>query len=279
MSRGAAQGAGHRRTVLSSFQVFVQSALARAGRGMVRRAAVGRWSLVLGVIAASLISAFGPPQAAVADTPPDPAARLQVLVKSFHIYDDRDLFGAGDEAWVVELCSAAASGFCGADSKQDTYGGDIPFHASGGADVTINYLLPQAGDSRTADVTPEAGMPVYSDRRYHLLFTMEDQDFVDGDDMGAIDANLTEANGWDIGTHTARSIHGDGSPGDYSATWEVRRAPLPDLTIKNMYIQDPAGSPLICAEIGNVGERPAASSMLTVETEGRVLQTVPLPAL
>jgi hypothetical protein len=97
---------------------------------------------------------------------------------------------------------------------------------------------------------------------------MEDQDFVDGDDMGTIDASLTEANGWDIGTHTARSIHGDGSPGDYSATWEIRRAPLPDLMNRGIRLLQTADGQFYCVTVQNIGEQSAEAVPLAVRADG-----------
>src|SRR5262245_49662279 len=65
----------------------------RVGRPLGRS---GRWAFALALAAGLMTSALGPPTSVHADPPRDPAARLQVVVKSVHIIDDTDWLGSGE---------------------------------------------------------------------------------------------------------------------------------------------------------------------------------------
>jgi hypothetical protein len=243
-----------------------------------------RWSVAVGLAAAVFVTASGVPTPARADIPPDPVARVQLVIKSVHIYDDRDLFGAGDMRWQAELCTTDVlrpAGCYGA--SQDMFGGDLPFHADTGDDVTIDRVVPRSGDSMTPDVTPEAGMPVYAGRSYTLFFSMSDADFVSVDWMGSVHVPVNEGNGWSIGTFTTRSVSVEtdtsGDPGNYAVTWEIRKTPLPDLVNRGIRLIDAGDGQFYCVTVQNIGERPSGPAPLAVRADGTLVRATTVSAL
>jgi hypothetical protein len=243
----------------------------------------GRRTLAFAVAASLAVSALGPPSPARADGPADPAARLQIVINTIHIIEDTDLIGSGEMKLSTGLTGPAAPDAPGTAGFKFIY--DHAFSAGSGDDVTLDRVMPQDSDAPGPGVTPEAGVPVYPGLHYDLRFSMYDRDAfdIDNDDMGAIVAHVDEDHGWEIGIHTVRSLHDDGSPGDYMLTFEVRRTPLPDLWVKSVYVQpSPGGAPgtsWICADVWNAGQRPAPPSTLTARSEGKVLDTFTLPDL
>lgn len=163
------------------------------------------------------------------------------------------------------------------------YGGSLPFHASSGADVTLNRVVPMSGDSTTPDVTPEAGMPVYAGRSYTFDFHVQDTDFVDGNRMGSVYVPVNERNGWSIGTFTTRSVSFEkgayGDPGNYAVTWEIRKTPLPDLVNRGIRLIESSDGQFYCVTVQNVGERPSALVPLAIQADGVILRAPTLPAL
>src|SRR3954453_20500922 len=94
-----------------------------------------RWPLALALILGLFVSALGQPAPARAD-PPDPAARLQLIVHGFHINDDEALFGGRDFPWIASITSLG-------DGQTDSItGSDLPFHASTGDNITLDRLIP-----------------------------------------------------------------------------------------------------------------------------------------
>src|SRR5215218_7153118 len=89
---------------VTSLGVTVRHVLDRARRLTAGLAPNGRWPLAVAMAAGVLVSAAGPTAPARADTPSDPAARLQIVLKSIHIYDDRDWFGRGEMAFAAGTC-------------------------------------------------------------------------------------------------------------------------------------------------------------------------------
>jgi hypothetical protein len=243
----------------------------------------GRWALAFGIVASVFASALGRPSSAHADPPPDPAARLQFVIHKIHILDDEDLFGGGEEKFFVLLCGDSGTSpynrsfACGPGASSAF---EYALDASSGDDVSLERVSPREGDYMEGGATPESGIPVYAGQHYIFSADMFDRDPAYAyDTMGDIFVHVDEEHNWGLGTHTARSIQENGDPGDYELSFEIRRAPLPDLVVKSVYIQDSPGMPFVCADIRNVGERPAGPAELTVQTEGTVLERFRLPAL
>jgi hypothetical protein len=127
--------------------------------------------------------------------------------------------------------------------------GSTRFNASTGDTVPLDRAI-----------FPDVGFPVYAGYHYVARFTMVEDD---GGYLPTTDEEMGEVfhildigeRGLGIGTHTARSVRGDGvSPGDYTVTYEIRRAPLPDLNPGGIRVLDLLGSTkkLVCMGVANV---------------------------
>src|SRR5215475_12919844 len=99
MPGGAEYGALQRETAVTHIGAFVQRALDRArghatgygwaGHSRAGHAWAGRMPLQLALAASVFLSVLGPSSAArAADPPPDPVARLQIVIKSIWVIDD-----------------------------------------------------------------------------------------------------------------------------------------------------------------------------------------------
>src|SRR5215471_17653402 len=96
---------------MRSIGITLQRALGRACSLTQSLAATVPWTLALAIGASALVSAIGPTSPAYAD-PRDPAARLQVVIQGVYVYDDQDLFGAGELRLDASVCSAVSAGAC-----------------------------------------------------------------------------------------------------------------------------------------------------------------------
>lgn len=235
------------------------------------------------VVVTLIASAIGSPALVRADLPPDPAARLQFIVHKIHIINDEDLIGGGEEKFFVTLCGDSGTSpynrsfACGLGASSAW---DYAYDLSSGDDVSPERLSPREGDFMEAGASPEAGIPVYAGQHYILTSDMFDRDPAYAyDTMGDIFVHVDEEHNWSLGTHTVRSIQDNGQPGDYELTFEIRQAPLPDLVVNSVYVQDPTGTPFVCGDIRNLGAQPAPPAELTLSTEGNVIEHFRLPAL
>jgi hypothetical protein len=230
------------------------------------------------VAASVLLSALGPASPVRADPPPDPAARLDFVIKTIKIRDDRDLFGSGEMHFSAVLCAESSPGSCGRGPLVQL---DYDFSASTGDTLTVDREVPRDGDVVSGGATTVAGVPVYPGQHYLFLANMFDNDVaVNGDNMGSIVAHVDEEHGWGVGTFTVRSLHIDeGTPGDYDLTFEIRPTPLPDLRINGVRQFESDGGQFYCAAMENIGERPSQLVTLAVRADGALLRAPTLPAL
>jgi hypothetical protein len=184
-----------------------------------------------------------------------PSARVQVVLKSVHVLNDRD-WGDGEMDFSYSLiCHQALTPCQGAGSVAlDGYG--RRFNAGSGDTIPFNEFLPRYGAEVNPhyDATSETGYPLRSGQEYELRFRMQEKDGVSSDeDMGEVKLWLTEGDGWGVGTHRARSVRGGGS-GDYEVEVEVRRMPFPDLRPVGMTVADLPDRPekRVCVAVQNV---------------------------
>jgi hypothetical protein len=230
---------------------------------------------MLGVAALVLVSALGPASAARADLPPDPAARLQVVVRKIHVRDSHETSASRELELLVSVCPDRGQGSCPDAQKVEMA---HAFAAGSGGDVSLERVVPGAGDVMSSDVSPEAGLPVFAGQRYRFRSSLYD-DGASDDDLGSIVAGLDAEHSWNLGTLTARSVHHDGSPGDYDLTYEIRRAPLPDLRIDGVRTIEAKDGQTYCAAIENVGERPSGLVSLAVRADGALVRSLTLSAV
>jgi hypothetical protein len=213
-----------------------------------------RWLLSLVLIGGLLVSTFGAPvQIGTAAEPPNkPAARLQIVVKNVKIHDDREgiFSGDGEMRFFVGIwaCKPDGPSPC-VSSRPSSVPDAMPnsvsnfgeplsrfgklFGAGTGDLVVLDAVLPgSGGEMWGAGTSADLGFPVYPGRHYVVQFDMAEEDddvFTNGEYMGFVyqDISLEDTA---LGTHTVRSLKEDGSgQGDYTVTYEVRKAPAADL--------------------------------------------------
>jgi hypothetical protein len=244
-----------------------------SGVAAARRALSG-----LGLAAALLLSTLGvpAPSDAAEPPPPGPHARLQLVIKSVTVHDDREGFlsGIGEMELYAGIwrCSPNVPPPCTYSGYANT-SRNLPdsvlnkahmfvraghlFDAGTGDTVTIDREVPGAGDLIVdADTAPELGFAVHPGRPYVLQIDMDEADPSQGEYLGRVIhvIDMSER-GLGVGTHTARSVRDDGTtPGDYTVTYEIRRAPLPDLKPVSIKVTDlpGTGEKRVCMAVQNV---------------------------
>jgi hypothetical protein len=176
------------------------------------------------------------------------------------------------------LCPAietASKGECGpGDSVTYTRG----FSADTGDDVTLDHLMPQSGDTVVGSYAIQTGVPIEAGAHYVFIARIYESDVIGGDDMGSIVSYVDAEHNWGIGTFTARSLHPDGSPGDFDLTFEIARTPLPDLRMNGFQVTGSPGREAVCGLVENAGQRNSGEIYLILETEGKIIRQASLAA-
>jgi hypothetical protein len=209
------------------------------------------------------------PSPARAAEPPDPAARLQVVIKSVYIHDDREGLFSGDGEFELH----------GHISDLSPYRGLVTMATrkfGGGTRDTITFgpegLVPGAGDSsHDAEASEALGFAVYAGRRYGLYFFMVEIDpYENNEIMGEVNFYVDTAEpGLGIGTHSLRS-RWQGHLGDYTITFEIRRTPLPDLHPTSIEVLSiPGGGETVCLGVENVGQKNAGPFEMVFRIDGQ----------
>ncbi|HZO25628.1 MAG TPA: CARDB domain-containing protein [Chloroflexota bacterium] len=240
--------------------------------------------VALALTATLLTSAFGPPAPVGAAEPPEIRARLELVVKEVNIIDNRDpwISGTGETSLEVGIwqCGDDVAVPCHLETRL-ARAGTFMFGVDDGEVVTLNLEVPQAGDVNLGEGTSrEHGFPVYPGRKYAVWFEMEEWDETSDtpasldDHMGYVTHLLDDGeHGLGVGTHTRRSVRGDGvSPGDFVVTYEIRRVPLPDLAPVSIKVHDLPGSAKkqVCMTVVNRGDVHASTFVVNLSVNGNV---------
>lgn len=238
-----------------------------------------------------------------------PAGRLEFEIKKIIVHDDSDPdvipYVAEEGEFTIRLRVWEVTGDCAPDAWYCYEGtdivrsADIKFDADTGETVTLNRVVPGPGDWVLNDsIGPGIGFPVYAGQRYgYKIEGIERDEFFD-DEAGDLVGLLAEHNGWGpLGTVTERGyrdwsdLDGDfckrvGTPigcarARFSAEYEVRRTPLPDLHIRSMRVEDRPGArqPHLCATVENIGPRESGHSQIVFYLDGQVSSTSGLSAI
>jgi hypothetical protein len=169
---------------MRSFAINLRHMLGRARRVTVRLALTGRWPLSLGIAATLFATPVGPMVQAYPSEPSPPNARLQFVIRSVHIRDDRDLFGAGEMRFTAYTRGDGTElSKCG---EEPLARWDYGFDADSGDTRDLDHMVPQEGDRAEGGATVEAGVPVYLDQHYHFYAYMKDEDEFTYDQMGYV---------------------------------------------------------------------------------------------
>jgi hypothetical protein len=265
--------------------------------------AARRLTLALGLVAALVLSTVGasvPVQASgqlqelTAPTVQlqggDPAARLQVIIKSVQVANDRDGFlsGEGDIRLTATFwrCTDAQHP-CSAGSSNPAKllaQAERSFDADSGDMVNLNRVFPLTPDVKDVSLASEAtGFAVHAGRNYLLEINAFERDPGGGDFMGGIQRDVNESNGWGIGLHTLEpagffadtSLPNTGIlcagcggiiVGDYLVTYEIRRTPLPDLVPTAIRVVKEAGGndDQVCLGLKNAGQAASGPARLNL---------------
>jgi hypothetical protein len=268
--------------------VFFRRALDRArGLPITSPARIGRPLMVLGIAAGLLASALGPTSPVRAADPPDPAARLQLVIHKIDVQDDHDLWGSGEMLLEVKICPMGdAIVEC---RPGPTISSRLKFSASTGDTVTFDRVVPDDRDVADGGASAEAGLPVYPGQRYllHAQIREEDSGLARREDLGKVTAVLEQGNDWHIGTTRGVSDEGfdpdsccgQGQIADYLLTYEIRRTPLPDLQVHGFGVVDAGEGRFLCGQIENVGQRSSPLIPLTVRANEATVRTTTVTAL
>jgi hypothetical protein len=218
----------------------------------------------------------------------DPIARVQVLLKSVTIHNDRD-WGDGEiklsaGVWAYSKdCPPGHASQCSWTLAEAT----IPeFSATDGQVKVLNRLLPSAGD-RILDSTvgQDIGIPIVAGQTYGFGMRGVEDDPTDDDVLGSLGAHIAAENGSiQFGTHHVRGwdscpdrpyfidFCGPNQPSDFSLEYEIRKAPIADLRPTGLSIADLLGryTKLFCMPVENVGESHADSFKMALRIDGVV---------
>ncbi|HEX3245630.1 MAG TPA: CARDB domain-containing protein [Chloroflexota bacterium] len=239
-----------------------------------------------------LLTEAGAPTRALADEPivrdhRDPDARIQVVLKQVHIFDDEDTIGEGEIhllAIVTECVDAQCVWQCAVPNDYCIADGPIysqalmNFGANSGDRVNLgDRVMPRADDAVFAatraalGVSDETGIPLHVGKHYQfgVLGWENDVGPFDFDTLGYFSVDLDESNGWGTGSDTRIGFQNDGTPGDFEMTFEIRRTPLPDLvpqSIQGQLLDD--GRPIVCTLVANVGEQDSGDFQMVLRADG-----------
>jgi subtilase family serine protease len=192
-------------------------------------------------------------------------------VKEITIHDDREGFLSGDGEMAFGVTIWRCPGWMPLPcpvNEQVPYGRIAgtgkEFTARTGDVVVLNKVVPGVGDSMIGeDTSPAIGFAVYDGYHHLIRFEMSESDGGSSstEQMGAVLHVLgTDEHGLGLGTHMTRSVREDGtSAGDYTITYEIRRAPLPDIRPVNIQVDDRQGAALkrVCMAVQNAEVTPA----------------------
>ena len=260
--------------------VFVHRARERAHRLAASLFVIRLWPLTIAVIAGLLVSTLGTSAPVRAEPPPDPVARLQVILKSVHINSNDVNHSVGQVFLSSGFCIAPAPTepkyphLCPAGSYLNWR---YDFTAKTGDDVALERWAPQDQDNKSADITVAAGIPVYSGEHRAFMTQLWDLTTIGtAEPLGLIVRPVDEEHNWGIGTFTITSAPLNDAEGEYVLTYEIRRMPLPDLRVNGFQVAGSPGSEYVCGQIQNAGQASTGPVPLALVTEGVTLQTVTL---
>jgi hypothetical protein len=188
-----------------------------------------------------------------------PAARIQVILNSVKVFDDREGRFSGDGEmylWFNLICYETTTPCLHATGLGAYDGHEWKFSAGTGDLKQFDTVLPDGPSFvRDYDGSAEGGYTLRAGHDYHLSFGMEERDSItDSEQMGRARLVLKAQEGWNLGTHTIRSSRHDESPGDYELTFEVRKLVAPDLQPVDVKVLDLPGSTKkrVCTTVRNI---------------------------
>jgi hypothetical protein len=254
---------------------FIQLVLGGARRRPATLVRTGRVSLALAMLATMLAPAAVP--TALAADPFTAESRLQVVLKEVKIHDDHD-WGEGEMELHVSI------GRCPVDLPAPCLFNTVPAGPQAHAKLTFNAdtnevvplkdrIVPQEGDETEPLAPPEWGFSTRAGYYNVVRFDMTENDSVtNSEGMGWV-AHVLEAgkHGQHLGVFSERSFtHQGAKVGDYTITYEIRKAPLPDIRPLSLRVEDlPNGDQRVCMTVLNQEYFDAGEFMVDLTVDGR----------
>jgi hypothetical protein len=223
---------------------------------------------VLAIALAALLLPGAPAAPVQAEHAPDheSIARLQVVLTRIHVEDDEDWFGEGEIEGEVHLerCNHAVEKCTAVGSRYLV----LDFNADSGDTRTFDRVLPGLEAN---------GFPVYPGDWFTIAMELVEQDELGnhtvvlrqyGEDMGDVNFVFSEADNWRLG----RPLIAWSSNSDYWVEFEVRPAPVPDLSpvgIKTLKLPGTTDD-TVCVGVVNRELPPAGSFKVTLRVNDAV---------
>ncbi len=226
------------------------------------RTGLGSFGLPLALTAllSAPFLAASPPALAEHIPQHQPDRRLELLVSSIKIHNDSDPNGTGE--WKLGVVFAAEPG---------------------GEMLHRTFRNNDARSGQTWNVDAELSpLPIFPGQNVRVQFagTEDDGGWFDTDDyLGIVRQTFAPSNSWGIGDHTQRS-----TTGNYSVTYTIRNAPLPDLAVteigegSNEGLQADIPSRL-CVRYRNLGTQAAGPFVIQILVDDQVRHTAERPHL
>jgi len=230
--------------------------------------------------------------------PVEPMGRIQVVIRSVDVSNDRDGFwtGAGDIQLTTAIwrCTGPNPPCSASDNSQAQILAEDKksFSADSGEMVALNRVIPSADDVIDWHVASEdGGIAVFDGQSYLLDISAFEEDFSGGDFMGGVQRVINKANNWGVGVYEREPAEPDSDTslpgrgllcagcggiivGDYLVTYEIRFMSLPDMHPTAMSVKSPGGpNAQVCAKIDNPGTETAeAFGLIFTVDDKRVSQ-------
>jgi hypothetical protein len=214
--------------------------------------------------------------------PAEPVGRIQVVIRSVDVSNDRDGFwtGSGDIelTTAIWLCTGPNPPCSASDNNEAVILAEDKksFSADSGDHETLNRVIPSADDVINANFASEfGGIAVFDGRSYLLDISAFEHDVSGGDFMGGVQRIINKDNNWGEGVYTREPAGhdpdtslpgrgllcagcGDIIIGDYLVTYAIRFMSLPDMHPTAMTVKTPGGPDAeVCATIENEGTETA----------------------
>jgi hypothetical protein len=227
-------------------------------------------SAVVAQTALSALVGIGAPAAHAADT--DPPARIMLKTHSIYVLDDSE-WGTAELRYTVSIQrrSPACGGLCPNDRFEYTYSFDGDKGTTKSFDGALDQLVPTY---RTQPpeifVAPQAGLAMFPGDDLVVKWKGVEDDPGFDDYLGSVETAHTYVQRWGLDTVHEKWTNDILGQGGFKATYEIVRAPLPDLTVPSIRVGNFAdnGDDIVCVTVANQGPEPASAYTVRFYVDG-----------
>jgi hypothetical protein len=225
---------------------------------------------VIGQTALSALVGIGAPVVYAADT--DPPARIMLKTHSIYVLDDSE-WGTAELRYTVSIqrSSPACGGLCPNDRFEHTYSFDGDKGMTKSFDGAPDQLVPlYRTQPPDLFVAPQAGLAMFPGDDLVVKWKgVEDDPGLD-DYLGSVETTHTYVQRWGLDTVHEKWTNDILGQGGFKATYEIVRAPLPDLTVPSIRVGNFAdnGDDIVCVAVANQGPEPASPYTVRFYVDG-----------